>query len=252
MPTGYQIVLAAVFILSPIVAGMLFFISAPYGRYARPKWGFMIPRRWAWVIMETPAVVVPLYYFVVSDRRAQLVPIIFFMLWQAHYFWRSYIFPFRLRVKKGAGDPITIILFAFIFTSSNGYLQGRWLFHLGPELGVEWLYDPRFIIGLLLFVGGYFINHQSDEILRNLRKPGETGYKVPHGGAYRWVTCPNYLGELIEWIGWAILTWSWAGVAFAVWTAANLLPRALEHHKWYHETFDDYPKERKALIPYLL
>ena len=57
----------------------------------------------------------------------------------------------------------------------------------------------------------------------------------------------------MEWIGWAILTWSLAGVAFAVYTAANVGPRAFTNHRWYLEKFgDEYPKERRALIPFLL
>ena len=85
----------------------------------------------------------------------------------------------------------------------------------------------------------------------NLRKPGETGYKIPQGGFYRWVSAPNYFGELLEWLGWAIATWSLAGFSFLVYTAANLGPRAITNHKWYLEKFDDYPEERKALVPFL-
>ena len=60
---------------------------------------------------------------------------------------------------------------------------------------------------------------------------------------------PNYLGEFIEWLGWAIMTWSWAGLVFFLWTVCNLFPRAISNHKWYQNKFTDYPKERKAVIP---
>ena len=56
-------------------------------------------------------------------------------------------------------------------------------------------------------------------------------------------------GEIIEWIGWTILTLSISGAVFALWTIANLVPRAFTHHKWYQEKFSNYPKNRKALIP---
>jgi len=69
---------------------------------------------------------------------------------------------------------------------------------------------------------------------------------------YRYVSCPNYLGEILEWAAWAVLTWSLVGLVFAIWTGANLIPRALAHHKWYQEKFPDYPKDRKAIIPFLL
>ncbi|MGB0641280.1 MAG: 3-oxo-5-alpha-steroid 4-dehydrogenase, partial [Myxococcota bacterium] len=69
---------------------------------------------------------------------------------------------------------------------------------------------------------------------------------------YRYVSCPNYLGEMVQWIGWAIAMNSLAGVSFAVWTVANLLPRALTHHRWYRDKFAEYPAERKAVIPFVL
>jgi steroid 5-alpha reductase family enzyme len=95
------------------------------------------------------------------------------------------------------------------------------------------------------------INVHSDHILRNLRKPGGIGYKIPRGGLFRWITSPNYFGEIMEWCGWAIATWSLAGIAFAAFTFANLAPRAWSHHKWYNKTFSNYPKNRKAIIPFI-
>ena len=96
-----------------------------------------------------------------------------------------------------------------------------------------------------------FINRQSDAMLRNLREPGEEGYKIPQGGLYKWVSCPNYLGEIIQWAGWAVVTWSLPGLAFALWTVANLAPRAYSNHNWYQDHFLEYPPERKALVPKL-
>ena len=86
---------------------------------------------------------------------------------------------------------------------------------------------------------------------RALRREHE-GYVVPERGPFRWITSPNYAGEIVEWLGWAILTWSPAGLAFAVFTFANLAPRALANRRWYLETFPGFPPERKALIPRVL
>ena len=113
----------------------------------------------------------------------------------------------------------------------------------------DWLDDWRFASGAAVFGLGFGVNMDSCNRLLRLRreKPGE--YSVPHGGLFRWVSCPNYLGEIVEWIGWALLTWSPAGLAFAVWTTANLAPRARAHHHWYRDRFHDYPAKRKALVP---
>jgi steroid 5-alpha reductase family enzyme len=136
----------------------------------------------------------------------------------------------------------------------NGYLNGRWLFTFAPagQYGVAWLADPRFVLGAALFLAGYLINQHADKVLLDLRRPGETGYKIPRGGLYRLVSCPNYLGEIVEWSGFALASWSLPGLGFAIWTVANLLPRAVAHHRWYRETFPEYPAERRALIPFVL
>jgi len=226
------------------------FLAAPYGRHSRPGWGPTIHRTAGWVIMESPAVFVFLACFLVSSRRSDPVAGVFLLLWLLHYVNRSLIYPFRLRGGQ-LRMPVSIMAMGFSFNVMNGVLQGRGLFTLGPARGVEWFGDPRFIVGLLLFLGGFALNQQSDIILRGLRAPGDSGYRIPYGGAFRLVSCPNYVGELIEWLGWAILTWSPAGLAFFLWTAANLVPRARSHHRWYLERFPGYPVGRKAVIPFL-
>ena len=76
-------------------------------------------------------------------------------------------------------------------------------------------------------------------------------YQVPFGGLFEVVSCPNYLAETVEWLGFAVASNSWAAAAFAFYTFANLAPRAHQHHVWYKEHFPDYPVHRKAYIPYV-
>jgi hypothetical protein len=68
---------------------------------------------------------------------------------------------------------------------------------------------------------------------------------------FEYVSCANYFGEFVEWCGFALATWSPAAVIFAVWTAANLAPRARQHHRWYQGKFKDYPCDRAAFVPLL-
>ena len=91
---------------------------------------------------------------------------------------RSFIYPFLIR--GGKPTPILICLMALTFCLGNGYLQGRYLTKFG-HYSSSWFYDPRFISGVTMFAIGMVINIHSDHILRNLRKPGETGYKIPKG-----------------------------------------------------------------------
>ncbi len=143
--------------------------------------------------------------------------------------------------------PLSIAAMGMAFNLVNSWLNATQISEYGDYS--TWQMDPRLWIGLAVFALGFGINLHADTVLIHLRKPGETGYKIPHGGLYRWITCPNYFGEILEWTGWAIATWSVAGLSFALYTTANLAPRAHTHHHWYHSKFPDYPKERKALLP---
>jgi steroid 5-alpha-reductase/3-oxo-5-alpha-steroid 4-dehydrogenase 1 len=240
----------AVLGLGAVTAASLLFIDAPYGRHNRAGWGPQIPNALGWVIMEAPAVLLFGWIYTRGEARAETAPLVLLAMWQLHYLHRTVIYPLRLR-SRGKTMPLVIALLAVVFNSLNAYINARWISHFGGY-EASWLGDPRFVIGACLFAAGAAINLHADEVLFRLRRPGETGYSIPRGGLYRWVSCPNYLGEIIEWTGWAIATWSLPGVAFAVYTAANVGPRALAHHRWYRARFPDYPAERKALVPHLL
>merc|ERR1712087_454892 len=142
-------------------------------------------------------------------------------------------------------------LFAFVFTTFNGLLQGLCLTRY-DEYAIHRIYGLSFVCGFALFLCGFAINLHSDSILRNLRKPGETGYKIPVGGLFSYVTAANYFGEVLEWLGFAIAGRNIGGASFAFMAFANLFPRAYQTHLWYLKKFEDYPKDRKIMIPFLL
>ncbi len=237
--------------LSVIIFFVLLKITAPYGRHTRKGWGPSINNTLGWVVMEITSPFVFAYFFLQGGDKS-FVNWIFFALWVGHYFNRSIIFPFRLPDKKKE-MPLMICLSAVFFNSINGFINGYYLGVIKFQYELTWMSDPRFIVGILLFITGFIINNQSDNILINLRKRSSKGeYQIPKGGFYRWISSPNYFGEIIEWTGWALATWSLPGLTFAVWTAANLIPRALSHHQWYRAHFQNYPSERKAIFPKLL
>ncbi|MCA9675198.1 MAG: DUF1295 domain-containing protein [Kofleriaceae bacterium] len=238
------------FALAAATALALALITAPYGRHGRPGWGPTVPARVGWIVMESPAVVAFLAIYLAGPHRADAAPLVLLALWQVHYVQRTVVFPLRMRAA-GRRMPVLVVALALAFNGLNAYVNARWLSALGtyPE---AWLADPRLLVGAAVFAAGWSVNVRADATLRRLRGPGDAGYRIPRGGLYERVSCPNYLGELVEWTGWAIATWSLAGLAFAVYTAANLVPRALAHHRWYRATFPDYPPARRALIPFLL
>jgi protein-S-isoprenylcysteine O-methyltransferase Ste14 len=186
--------------------------------------------------------------FAVGAAPKNLPMLLFFALWEAHYLHRAFVYP--LTIRDGHKKmPVAVVLLGSGFNLANALANGRYLFSLSGGYPLSWLLDPRFLLGVSLFITGFIVNRWADLALRSLRQPGETGYHIPYGGLFRWVSCPNYLGEMVEWCGWALMTWSLPGLAFALWTAANLAPRARSHHTWYRAHFPDYPPDRKALIP---
>ncbi len=249
----FDALLQGVFAAALLLFLILMFVSAPYGKQEREGWGPGVNMRLGWFILELPSFACMLWFYWQGEHRLAIAPLMLFAIYQIHYFHRAFIYPFQLRVKPGAQYKIILLLFGVAFNAANGALNGWFLSQLGSHLhGDAWLTDPRFILGLLLFVAGFALAKQSDSILRNLRQPGETGYKIPHGGAYRFVSCPNYLGEMLQWTGFALAGWSLPAFAFVCFTAANLIPKALSSHRWYREHFADYPAERKAVLPFVL
>jgi protein-S-isoprenylcysteine O-methyltransferase Ste14 len=200
--------------------------------------------------MEGVAVVAIGVFFL--RERPQMTPTLWLLLglWELHYLNRAMIYPLRTRTR-GKRMPLTVMLMAMAFNTWNGYLNGRWLGERAAQYTVDWMQRPAFIAGAIVFAAGLAINVWSDEILLRLRADSDSGYAIPRGGLFRFVSCPNYLGELIEWTGWTLMTWSPAALVFVIWTTANLVPRARSHHRWYRDKFVEYPANRRAIFPFV-
>ena len=239
--------------LAVVVFIALFFIDAGYGKFYQPKWGPSLDNHWGWFLMEVPVFVAMLVLWWLSDRRTDGVRMIFLLLFEIHYFHRSFIFPRQLRGHSRM--PLAIVLMGALFNTLNAMMQGGWIFYISPAdfYPKDWLLSLPFLAGTLLFFAGMYINIQSDSIIRNLRKPGDTAHYLPKGGMFRYVTSANYFGEFMEWVGFAILTWSWAGAVFALWTFANLAPRAARIYDLYSREFPDELDTHKVkrMLPFI-
>jgi 3-oxo-5-alpha-steroid 4-dehydrogenase 1 len=226
-------------------------ITAPYGRHSKKNWGPMIKNRLGWFIMELPALLLFGFFVIHGGGLENRIVFIAFLLWMIHYVNRALIFPIRIKTNN-KNMPLVIAGMAFFFNLVNGTINGYGLGYLERAYPVSWTSDPRFISGIILFVLGFAINQYSDHKLIMLRKNNGNQYKIPQGGLFKYISCPNFLGEIVEWGGFALLTWSLPALSFFIWTSVNLIPRALDHHRWYKSYFTDYPKKRKAIFPFLL
>eukprot|EP00842_Homolaphlyctis_polyrhiza_P005256 jgi/Hompol1/5731/HPOL_004676-RA len=283
----YDAVVALLLGASPAVWLLLSLIVAPFGKFTRRGFGPLVAGRWGWLVFES----VPLVSFVsaaiapsssnsYSQSQLQSSPsvlqMLLFAMFTLHYINRGIIYP--LRAPAMASMPISIVLSGICFNIPNGYANGRFIGLFGAEklaiASTNLSSHPNVFIGLAMFIFGMYVNITSDETLFSMRKElvqmqkegrssqqirskmqvDPTGrYVLPVGGWFGLVSCPHYFGEIVEWLGFAITGWSLPGLAFAIFTAANLIPRAIHQHRWYLDTFgSQYPKERRAVIPWLV
>jgi len=239
----FLLVMAAIAV---IVFLTLYFVNAGYGKFYKASWGPSLDNHLGWFLMEVPVFIAMLLLWWFSERRWDPIRLAMLLLFEAHYFHRSFIFPRQLRGHSRM--PWTIVAMGAVFNTLNAFMQGGWLFYVSPAdyYPSSWLYSLPFLAGTALFLAGMYINIQSDSIIRNLRKPGDTAHYFPQGGMFRYVTSANYFGEWLEWTGFAILTWSWAGAVFSLWTFANLCPRAARIYDLYAQEF---PEQMETLKP---
>lgn len=231
----------------------LYFVTAGYGQFRTKQWGWSINNKVAWVLMEIPVFLVMLGIWWTSPLKWHLPQLVLFCLFELHYFQRSLVFPFLL--KGQSKMPVAIMLMGIVFNLINGILQGGGLYFFpNPDFqeGACYLLRWNAIAGILLFIIGMGVNLHSDHVIRHLRKPGDTRHYLPQKGMYRYVTSANYLGEIMEWTGFALAAATPAAWVFPIWTAANLVPRAHAIYNRYREEFGkEALADKKRIVPYI-
>ena len=236
--------------LTIVTFGMLSVLVAPYGRHVRPGFGPKIKALHGWIIMEVGALLMMPIALILESKGMTTSVILLSSIWCAHYLNRSFIYPIRYW-NDLRSMPIIIPASGFLFGVFNGYVNAIGLTHVTAHYGETWIFEPQFLAGIIICVIGAVINNHSDIALFRLRRRCGPGYHLPNEGLHRLVAAPNYLGEIIEWLGWAIASWNPAALLFVAYSVANLVPRAQAHLTWYRSKFSDYPSNRKALVPFL-
>jgi hypothetical protein len=246
----YVVLWCAWAVVAIAVVPYLLLRPAPYGRHSRPGFGPAVSARLAWLLMEAPSPLLMILFFGLGRRPHGSVAWVFLALWLCHYVYRAFLFPLLLPATSRP-MPVLVMASGALFNMVNAYLNGRWLFSLAQPRALAWLVSPQFIVGTLLFVFGFCVHVLADRALRRLRRASGGERSLPRGWLFHLLSCPNYFGEIVEWSGFALATWSPGGLLFALWTASNLVPRAFHHHRWYRARFPDYPPARRAVVPFL-
>ena len=120
---------------------------------------------------------------------------------------------------------------------------------------------PLAALGSLIFLMGEIGNGYHHHLLAGFRKEPKTEFNTssngkyifPHGGLFEYVSTPHYLFELVTWFGWGILnSFSRGSVVLLSISTTFLIPASLEKHARNKNDFKQWPKERKALVPFIL
>lgn len=253
----YDTILLVALAFPPLTLLVSRVLNAPYGRFGEAGALPQFHPRWGWIAMELPATLVFWPAFLTGPNVTATAPAFIASIWAVHYVNRGFVFPWLIRAPRDSRTfSILVVATGMLVTAIHGYLNGYYLSRYGDHLVGDWMADPRFLVGVAIYGIGLSLNIKSDAILRNLRSPeeverGDKVYRIPTGGGFRYVTNPQYLGELLAWLGFSMLTWSLAGVFILTLSMANLIPRAMATHRWYREKFPEYPKHRRILIPYV-
>lgn len=224
---------------------------APYGRHEKSgkSCGPMVHQRIAHTVSDaTPGVLVFSLVFFFFGHQREFPNITFYCLWLCHYLHRGFIHPWIMKYSSPK-TPLGIPLGGLFPNLLYSFLNADWIGTADYDNG--YCKDPRFIMGIAFFVTGFVMNRYADLTLRKLRSDYSTGYSVPYGCLFNHISCPNYLGEMLEWLGWALGTWSVAGLVWFLFGCGTFVPRARHNHQWYKDEFPNYPPNRKALIPFV-
>ena len=273
--------------LAFIVVIFLFQIKKParYGRHDKNRGKCYVPQRLANAASDfIPGVVFfTILYFLQGRNFSQAPNILFYCLFTLHYLHRGLVTPLAARYSSWR-IPVFIPIVNFIANLLFHYLIADFIGSACYFPG--YLYDPRFLLGLVIFIAGFVLSKMADTYLICLRchpderRWGKTdivgqflnatgargccavsedkeGAECDNGGYYTVPECclfkvivnPNYLGEMIQWFGWALATWSLSGFVWWLFSMAALIPRARHNLRWYKRNFDNFPMYRKALIP---
>jgi len=94
--------------------------------------------------------------------------------------------------------------------------------------------------------------------LRNLRPPGTKERRIPFPTwnpftkLFDFVSCPNYTYEVLAWIAFTTMTNTLPTAIFTLAGFYQMSVWALGKHRNYKKEFKDYPRRRKAIVPFVL
>ncbi|KAK8671485.1 hypothetical protein V6N13_038080 [Hibiscus sabdariffa] len=204
-----------------------------------------VPSRVGMFLLYTPAFLVGVasfWLFPDGDLR-------FLLLKSAvtiHFFKRIFEVGFIHIYSGGMALDSTIIISVSYFFLSLSLIYTHILNQQIPEPSIDLMYPG--IVLFLIGIGGNFYHHY---LLSKLRAKGGRDYKIPEGGLFELVICPHYLFEILGFMGISLVSQTLYSFSVTLGFAVYLVCRSYVTRRWYMSKFEDFPKETKAIIPYV-
>uniref|UniRef100_A0A6T5U6C0 3-oxo-5-alpha-steroid 4-dehydrogenase C-terminal domain-containing protein n=1 Tax=Lankesteria abbotti TaxID=340204 RepID=A0A6T5U6C0_9APIC len=142
--------------------------------------------------------------------------------------------------------PINCFHYWIIFGASVGYFVCHPRYHALFTSPI-----PIYTAALVMLVFEFF-NFQTHITLRNLRPRGTKSRGIPQGWGFELVSCANYFWESLAWLVFSILTFTLSSWIFLVVAFVQMSIWALKRHHAYQKEFKDYPRKRRAIVPFVL
>ncbi|XP_055706584.1 polyprenol reductase-like [Phlebotomus papatasi] len=114
----------------------------------------------------------------------------------------------------------------------------------------------RIIIPTAVFAFAWWHQFRSNVILARLRRDSKGNvvtekHSIPRGGFFEVVSSPHMMFECLIYLSLILmLPGNTLWLLICLWVVSNQCQVAHWTHEWYKENFPEYPKERKAIIPW--
>ncbi|TID30692.1 hypothetical protein CANINC_000608 [Pichia inconspicua] len=209
-----------------------------------------------------PMIIHSIFYYLYYDpSKMNYTQLAAFNITLLHYLKREYE---TLFIHSFSADTMPL---AFLFRNSGHYWIINGLFIAFSIYAPQIDYHNRALnfihhvadrsLDELKIYGGLMLvfelcNLYCHVILRRLRSDGSREHRIPQGFAFNLVSFPNYFFEVLSWTVFAVMTNNWSSYVFLVVGSATMMVWAKQKHAKYRKTFGDkYPKNRKAMIPFI-
>lgn len=209
-----------------------------------PKPKKLLPDRTCFCVVNIVAIVVYCYFSLVIPCYFT-VPFVTFV---GIHLYRGLFYAFK-RNKHSSEWPINTFIFTLTQKIIFSILAG-----VATALYIEQqLFDFWIILESIAILIAFVIQIKIDFYLTGQRFVGPKGYRPLKGGLFDYVSCPNYLCELIIWICWGlILELNFGVISMWVWLIPTIYVRAVHRHRWLHRTFKgNLPKKQTPIFPFI-